>query len=108
MLRRVPCFFVKALRVGLLLVSLVIPTSIAGADSISQEHALERPGIFHATITGRLVRPNGLPVADSRVFLISGSPYSFPLRETRTGEDGRFQLNDVSATESLACFVLPP
>lgn len=60
--------------------------------------ALERRGLFHATVQGRFVSADGAPVAGVRVVLNAGRVRAFPLVNAITGSDGRFVIRDVNSS----------
>ncbi len=60
--------------------------------------ALERRGLFHATVQGRFVSAEGTPVAGVRVVLNAGRARTFPLVTALTGSDGRFVIRDVNSS----------
>ena len=86
---------------------------VTGACAFAQEsfrriHALERPGVAHVEVRGRVVNDAGEPLRDVRLMLKSGNTRSLPLMETRTGADGRFTFRDVRATSGIGVLIDPP
>jgi hypothetical protein len=70
--------------------------------------ALERPGLHHATVEGRFVSPDGAPVSGVNVQLSAGRSSALPLRDSITGQDGRFSFSDVSSAHSPDLRWYPP
>src|SRR5262245_50532836 len=73
----------------------------SGITAVSQTKepakvALERRGLYHATIEGRFVFPDGTPAAGIHVQLNAGRPGALPLVDVVTGADGRFTIRDIN------------
>jgi hypothetical protein len=58
--------------------------------------ALERRGLYHATVIGRFVDPKGDPVPGVAVQLNAGKRLALPWAKAVTGVDGRFVFRDVN------------
>ena len=60
--------------------------------------ALERRGLYHTTIEGRFLSPDGTPVPGVHVQLSAGSVRDLPVGDAITGPDGRFLMRDVNSS----------
>src|SRR5688572_1615572 len=81
---------------------------IAVTMCAERRHALERPGLHHATIEGRVVDQRGVPIAGTLVQLAQSSVRSLPMSEAVAGSDGSFRFVDVSAQTGVELRLFPP
>ncbi|MEW6747818.1 MAG: hypothetical protein AB1486_34275 [Planctomycetota bacterium] len=86
-------------------------------DTLIRRDALDRPGIYHASVRGRIVGEDGEPIPAVRVLALSrivrDQPWQFPVFEVPlashlTGEDGAFDFHDLSAIDWTCLRIEPP
>jgi hypothetical protein len=68
----------------------------------------ERRGLYHATVSGRILSHTGEPVSGVHVQLNAGQLRSLPLIDVVTRADGRFTMEDVNAINSPYLTWFPP
>jgi len=72
--------------------------ALSAFDRVRRIDVQSRRGVHHATCRGRVVDLEGDPVAETTVALLAaGTPWGvFPVTRTKTDEDGRFVLHDIT------------
>ena len=90
MRKRFPAYYVRSA-----FVFLTLP--LVAQTLEPPKSALERRGLFHATIQGRFVSADGVPIGGVHVQLNAGRVRAFPLVNAVTGSDGRFVMRDVNS-----------
>jgi hypothetical protein len=99
---------VKAVSARLLVWLALLPPVVWAQARIVGTYDLERSGIHHVDVDGRVVSARGALLAGIRVWLQPpGGRNSAVYRETRTDSQGRFRFLDVGGTNDLNGVVDP-
>jgi hypothetical protein len=87
----------------------ITAVSVANAFQAVQPapSAYERRGLYHATVHGRVVAPDGMPVG-VHVELNAGRPRALPLVDVVTGPDGLFATPEVNSIYPPSLSWFPP
>lgn len=88
---------VPSLIAFVILPAFVFQPALAFQNVQPAKSALERRGLYHASVHGRFVSPAGEPIAGVHVQLNAGRVRALPLADVVTGPDGRFSFRDFSS-----------